>query len=67
MFKHLNLQKVELTTMVDNKRAQSMYRKLGFKEIGVIRKGSYDSASGELKDVLYMDILKEEWEEIKQS
>lgn len=31
MSKNLNLNKIELTTMKDNKRAQSLYKKLGFK------------------------------------
>ncbi len=66
MFRNLNLIKVELTTMADNKRAQNFYKKLGFKEIGIIRKGCYDSRRGENSDVMYMDLLREEWEESKK-
>ncbi|WP_291567274.1 MULTISPECIES: GNAT family N-acetyltransferase [unclassified Clostridium] len=65
MFRFLNLNKIELTTMIDNKRAQSLYRKLGFKEIGIIRSGYFDSRIGEFSDVMYMDILKDEWLKIK--
>lgn len=61
MFKNLNLNKIELTTMIDNKRAQSLYKKIGFKEIGVIRKAYFDSRYGAFSDVLYMDLLKSEW------
>lgn len=61
MFKNLNLNKIELTTMIDNIRAQSMYKKLGFKEIGVIRKAYFDSRYGDFSDVIYMDLLKDEW------
>jgi RimJ/RimL family protein N-acetyltransferase len=64
-FRFLNLNKIELTTMIDNERAQKLYRKLGFKEIGTIRQGTFDSRTGEFQDVLYMDLLKEEWRQCK--
>jgi RimJ/RimL family protein N-acetyltransferase len=65
MFKYLNLNKIELTTMIDNKRAQNLYKKLGFREIGIIRQGCFDSRIGEFRDVVYMDLLKSEWAVIK--
>lgn len=61
MFKHLNLNKIELTTMIDNKRAQSLYKKLGFKDIGIIRQAYFDSRYGKFSDVVYMDLVKYEW------
>lgn len=61
MFRFLNLNKIQLTTMIDNKRAQSLYEKLGFKEIGIIRQGYFDSRAGNFQDVLFMDLLKTEW------
>lgn len=61
MFKFLNLNKIELTTMADNKRAQRLYEKLGFKKIGVIREAYFDSRCGEFSDVIYMDLLKKDW------
>ena len=61
MFKHLNLNRIELTTLIDNKNAISLYKKLGFKEIGIIREQSFDSRTGEYTDVMYMDLLKKEW------
>lgn len=61
LFRFLNLNKIELTTMIDNKRAQKLYKKLGFKEIGVIREGYFDSRTGKYSDVVYMDLLKCEW------
>lgn len=67
MFRFLNLNKIELTSMIDNKRAHNLYRKLGFKEIGVIRQGYFDSRIGDFSDVLYMDLLKEEWNEVKKN
>ncbi|MPN02508.1 hypothetical protein SDC9_149724 [bioreactor metagenome] len=47
--------------MIDNKRAHKLDRKLGFKEIGIIREGYFDSRIGKFSDVVYMDLLKCEW------
>lgn len=65
MFRFLNLNKIELTTMEDNTRAQQLYSKLGFKKIGVIREGYFDSRYGKFSNVLYMDLLKIDWLKIK--
>lgn len=67
LFRFLNLNKIELTSMIDNERAHSLYRKLGFKEIGIVRQGTFDSRTGTFTDVMYMDILKSEWEETKKA
>lgn len=67
LFRHLNLNKIELTSMIDNKRAHNLYRKLGFNEIGVIRKGYFDSRTGDFSDVMYMDLLKDEWIEVRDT
>lgn len=67
LFRFLNLNKIELTTMIDNKKAQNLYKKLGFKEIGIIRQGYFDSRIGEFKDLLYMDLLKTDWLSIKDT
>lgn len=64
LFRALNINKIELTTMIDNKKAQNLYKKLGFKEIGIIRQGFFDSRTGSFSDVVYMDLLKAEWQEI---
>lgn len=65
LFRTLNLNKIELTSMIDNKRAHKLYSKLGFKEIGIIRDGFFDSRIGSFMDVLFMDLLKEEWLKIR--
>jgi len=65
LFRSLNLNKIELTSMLDNKRAHNLYRQLGFKEIGIIRDGHFDSRTGSFSDVIYMDILKREWLQMK--
>ncbi|QUH19507.1 GNAT family N-acetyltransferase [Alkaliphilus sp. B6464] len=67
MFRFLNLNKIELTSMIDNKGAHSLYKKLGFKEIGIVREGYFDSRTGGFTDVMYMDLLKKEWLEIRSS
>lgn len=51
--------------MSDNKRAQQLYRKLGFKEIGIIREAYFDSRYGKFADVMYMDLLKKDWDNLK--
>lgn len=66
MFKNLNLNKIELTTMKENIRAQNLYKKLGFKEIGIIREAYFNSKYGKFSDIVYMDILKNEWLKISQ-
>ena len=62
MFRFLNLNKIELTTMIDNERAQQLYKKLGFEEIGIIREAYFDSRYGKFSDVMHMDLLKKDWE-----
>ncbi len=61
MFNHLNLNRIELTTLADNDKSIKLYKKLGFKEIGLMRESSFDSRTGQYSDVLYMDLLKKEW------
>ena len=67
MFRFLNLNKIELTTMIDNNKAQGLYKKLGFQEIGVIRQGYFDSRIGDFRDIVYMDLLKSDWINIKET
>ncbi|MFZ5354873.1 MAG: GNAT family N-acetyltransferase [Bacillota bacterium] len=66
LFRSLNLNKIELTSMIDNKRAHSLYRRLGFKEIGIIRDGYFDVRTGSFTDVMYMDLLKRDWLQINE-
>lgn len=61
LFNYLNLNKIELTTMPDNKRAYHVYEKMGFKRSGVLRKHYFDARVGQFVDSIYMDILKKEW------
>ncbi|MFZ5353991.1 MAG: GNAT family N-acetyltransferase [Bacillota bacterium] len=65
MFSFLNLNKIELTTLADNTKAQKLYEKLGFKKTGVMREASFDSRTCNYIDVVYMDLLRREWDEVK--
>ncbi len=65
MFKFLNLNRIELTTLANNANSQRLYEKLGFKTIGLMRESSICAKTGEYIDVLYMDLLRREWKEIK--
>jgi len=66
MFNFLNLNRIELTTLADNKKSQNLYEKLGFKKIGIMREASFDSRDGTYSNVLYMDLLRRDWEEMNK-
>jgi len=61
MFRFLNLNRIELKTLVDNVEAQRLYERLGFKRIGLIRDAVYDSRTGRYTDYVYMDLLLRDW------
>jgi len=61
MFNHLNLNRIELNTLIDNERSIKLYKKLGFQKVGIMRESSFDSRKGKYIDVLYMDLLAKEW------
>lgn len=63
-FGQLNLRRVSLTVFSYNERAASSYRKCGFKEEG--RERQWMQRSGERHDLIYMGILREEWEARQQ-
>jgi RimJ/RimL family protein N-acetyltransferase len=58
-FDELNLNRVELTVSSFNSRAIHVYKKVGFKEEGVLRQCDYND--GRYYDVLVMSLLREEW------
>ena len=60
-FNYLNLRNIELHVIEFNQRAYACYKKCGFKEIGRRRKCKY--INGKHYDLIYMDILKEEFTE----
>lgn len=59
LFYEFDLNRIELTTLLENKRAQGLYQKIGFHEVGVKRQCWRDE-QGEYHDVVVMDILKHE-------
>lgn len=58
-FDTLNLLSMELRVFNNNNRAIAVYKKLGFREIGLRRKA--DFIEGEFQDDMMMDLLIEEW------
>ena len=60
-FIELGLEKVYLHTFKYNKRAGRVYERNGFTQEGVFRKHIWKK--GELRDIVYYSILKDEWSE----
>lgn len=63
-FETLNLLSMELRVFSNNTRAIAVYKKLGFREIGLRRKA--DFIDSEFLDDLMMDLLAEEWKNRKK-
>jgi RimJ/RimL family protein N-acetyltransferase len=58
-FNILGLESVSLFTFSKNERAQRAFKSAGFKEAGVRRRGIF--TMGEFRDLIMMDILKDEF------
>ncbi|MFP4368499.1 MAG: GNAT family N-acetyltransferase [Candidatus Kapaibacterium sp.] len=58
-FNMLNFKSIYLWAFAYNTKAIDMYRKLGFKEMGRRRQARY--LNGEYHDIIYMDILEDEF------
>jgi len=61
-FNNLNLHRVELTVLDDNKRAQHVYEKCGFIKEGTKRKAAYKN--GDFVDMHFYSILKNEFKRL---
>lgn len=59
-FRQMNLNRIELTTLDFNERAQACYRNCGFVEEGRRRQDRF--IDGEYRDLLVMGILRSDWE-----
>jgi RimJ/RimL family protein N-acetyltransferase len=59
-FETLNLNRVALRVFANNTRAIRCYEKVGFVHEGRMRQAHYDQ--GEYIDILWMSILRDEWE-----
>jgi len=64
VFERLNLNRLQLTVHDFNKRGINCYKKCGFKQEGRLRQKFY--IDGKYSDMLYMGILKSEYEKIKK-
>lgn len=62
-FNTLNLNNVIIKVYSFNKRAINAYNKVGFKKIGTRRESTYKD--GKMYDTIYMDMLKREYNDIK--
>jgi len=61
MFRFLNLNRIMLKTRVDNIAAQRLYKKLSFKNVGIMRDAWFDSRDCKYVNFLYMDLLLRDW------
>lgn len=60
-FHYLNLNSIQLKVYEFNQRAITCYEKCGFQEMGRRRKANF--VNGKFYDTIYMDILREEFEQ----
>lgn len=60
-FHYLNLNNIQLKVFEFNERGIACYKKCGFKEMGRRRKSEF--LNGKFYDTIYMDILREEFEQ----
>ena len=58
-FNDMNLHRIYLTLLLNNERALSLYKRIGFREEGVHREAIYKN--GSYMDMIQMSILKEEF------
>ncbi len=62
MFRHLNINRIELSVLRENPRAIRVYEKTGFKPCGYRRQAVFNSRENRYSDILVMDFLRSEWE-----
>ena len=64
-FNHLNLNKIWLQTMILNKAASAVYRKMGFQGEGILREHKFKG--GEYIDVYTYGLLRREFNTLKET
>lgn len=62
MFRHLNLNRIELSALRENTRAIRVYGGIGFNPCGYRRQAVFNSRENRYSDILVMDLLRSEWE-----
>ena len=60
LFNTYQLHRIELDTLLENKRAQNLYQKVGFKVVGVKRDVWLDPL-GNYRSAVVMDLLRDEF------
>ena len=63
-FDDMNLNRVELEVLSSNSRAIHLYEKIGFEKEGIKKEAAYKK--GFYVDVLFMGLLKKQWEKNNQ-
>ena len=64
-FNNINLRRIQIEVLETNTAAIKLYKKTGFVEEGVRRKATYKN--GHYVSMIIMGLLREEWEENKNS
>lgn len=64
-FRTLNLNRIYLRVYSENKRAIRAYEKVGFVHEGRLRQAVFKD--GSYSDILYMSVLRQEWDATKES
>jgi UDP-4-amino-4,6-dideoxy-N-acetyl-beta-L-altrosamine N-acetyltransferase len=59
-FRELNLHRIDLRVLAGNDRALKLYRGLGFRDEGVLRRAVFKD--GEFRDVVVLGLLEDEFE-----
>lgn len=59
-FDHQRWHRAELWTLAENERAVRSFEKCGFRREGLAKEAAY--ADGTFRDILYMGLLKSEWD-----
>ncbi len=65
LFINKDINKIILDTNLNNKRAQSVYEKIGFKKVK-IDIDSWENQIGELQSVVYYELSKEDWRTVHE-
>lgn len=65
MFRHLNLNRIELSVLRENDRAIRVYSKIGFQACGYRRQAVFNSRENRYSDILIMDYLRNDWEAVQ--
>jgi len=65
-FETLGLNRIELKTDARNAQSRAAMKKIGAREEGIFRQHMV-TATGRIRDTVYLSMLKEEWPEIKET